>query len=293
MALELIIHEEQVTIPQAIENLEALKAELAPRLEKYNSLVVTEDGIKAAKNDKAALNKLRKAIEERRIDAKKQVLSYYEPLEAQCKEIVALIDAPIQAIDRQVKVFEDKEKEQKYNELLAYFNEINDFDYVEFKDVLPSNWTNKTETIIKVKASITGKLGQIRKDYDEIFDMYGTSPLWTAILNKFKETLEKSPVLVYAVTLERQYKQEQERKAAEAEAQRAAETASTSEPAEISIEVPQETQSHDNGAPVSAESVPAMERVFTGRFEVTGTKEQIKALGAFMKSQGIKYTIIK
>ena len=65
--MELILKSAELNLPQSIANLEQLKAELEPRLEKYNSLVVTEDSIKAAKEDKAALNKLKKAIEEQRI----------------------------------------------------------------------------------------------------------------------------------------------------------------------------------------------------------------------------------
>ena len=62
MAMELIFKTAEVNLPLSIANLEQLKADLLPRLEKYKNLVVTEDSIKAAKYDKAALNKLKKAI---------------------------------------------------------------------------------------------------------------------------------------------------------------------------------------------------------------------------------------
>ena len=78
MSMELVLKSVSVDLPQEIENLEQLKAELTPRLEKYNNLVVTEDSIKAAKDDKANLNKLRKAIEEQRISIKKQYLEPYK-----------------------------------------------------------------------------------------------------------------------------------------------------------------------------------------------------------------------
>ena len=53
----------QVATPAEIGfNFEELKAELAERLDHYNGLVVTEDGIKEAKADRAKLNKLRKSV---------------------------------------------------------------------------------------------------------------------------------------------------------------------------------------------------------------------------------------
>ena len=57
--MELILANADLNLPQSIANLEQLKEELVPRLEKYNNLVVTEDSIKDAKADKANLNKLK------------------------------------------------------------------------------------------------------------------------------------------------------------------------------------------------------------------------------------------
>jgi 2-hydroxy-3-keto-5-methylthiopentenyl-1-phosphate phosphatase len=115
--MELVLKSVEINLPQEIENLEALKAELTPKLDYYNNLVVTEDSIKAAKTDKANLNKLRTAIEDQRKSIKKQYLEPYNLLEAQCKEVVALIDAQIKAIDGQIKAFEEIEKKQKYEAL--------------------------------------------------------------------------------------------------------------------------------------------------------------------------------
>ena len=121
MALELNIINGTVSIPQEIENLEQLKSELVPKLDYYNTLVVTEDSIKEAKADKAKLNKLKTAVEDRRKDIKKQVMGLYEPLEKQCKELTALIDAPINAIDKQLKNFDEIKKQEKTNDISLQF----------------------------------------------------------------------------------------------------------------------------------------------------------------------------
>lgn len=62
-------------VPEKIEfNFEELKSEISERLTYYKNLVVTEDKIKEAKSDKATLNKLIKAIDERRKEIKNRCL---------------------------------------------------------------------------------------------------------------------------------------------------------------------------------------------------------------------------
>ena len=308
MAMELIFKTAEVNLPLSIANLEQLKADLLPRLEKYKNLVVTEDSIKAAKDDKAALNKLKKAISDQRISIKKQYLEPYNELERQCKELDAMIDEPIRAIDNQLKAFDEAEKKEKLTQLQTAFYRTEHPAWLQFNAVLPEKWENKTAKTDKLIEQIEQNVMGINTDIAEIDAIYAESPLLTAIANHYKQTLNKAETLSYAVTLEQQYKADQERKAeaerrrAEEEARKAAEmqeraeahgNAPINEPPEISIEIPTEAQNAKNGPPVSAESIPTIEKVIVGRFEVTGTKAQIKALGEYMRAQGIKYTIVK
>lgn len=121
MPMELQLRYTDLSIPCAIANLEALKAELQPKLDFYKSLVVTEDGIKAAKEDKAKLNKLKKAIDEQRIAVKKKCLEPYETLEKECKEVEKPILEAVKAIDDQIKVFDEEEKNRKLLKLKQLF----------------------------------------------------------------------------------------------------------------------------------------------------------------------------
>lgn len=91
-------------------NFEELKAELAEKLDYYNNLVVTEDTIKEGKAEKAKLNKLREAVESKRKEIKKECMAPYTDFEAKVKELVAMIDAPVAAIDGQLKVFEEQRR---------------------------------------------------------------------------------------------------------------------------------------------------------------------------------------
>lgn len=272
--MELILRSTEVSIPQAIENIEQLKAEIAPKMGYYSSLVVTADSIKDAKKDRAALNKLREAINEQRIAVKKQCLAPYESLEKQCRELEAMIIAPIAAIDTQIKAFEDSDKKRKLGELETYFKSLSPPEWIELADVLPQKWANKSESVESLKAQITASVLRITGDYKKLAELYSDSPNLTAIIENFERTKDMSRCAIYAATLERQY-QMQKRK--EEAAQAAQET-----PQKPPEEKPQEVQE----APQKAE-----EPLLTGTFTVTCTKAQLTALRDFMRAQGIQFSI--
>ena len=295
MSMELIFKSVEINLPKEIENLEALKKELAPKLEQYSNLVVTEDSIKEAKNDKANLNKLKKAISDQRISIKKQYMEPYTLLEAQCKELDALIDAPIQAIDKQIKVFEEIEKNEKFTEFSQAFNAMELPDWIDIGDVLNPKWENKTQKLETLKAEMKANSDKLLKEMAEIDKLYENFPHKIAITDKYKQEKDFSQTMVYAKKLEYEYNREQELKAqmlkvAEEEKAKQAENAQNepeaAAPANDVITPPTE----QTAAPVESEQAP---KIIIGKFEVAGTAEQIRALAAFMKSNGIKFTIIK
>ena len=112
----------RASVPEIIEfNYEELQAYLGERLEKYRTLVVAEDGIKAAKSDRAALNKLRSALEDSRKGVKADCLRPYESFEVKIKALTGMIEGAIQNIDTQVKGFEEAKKQEKRAKIEAFF----------------------------------------------------------------------------------------------------------------------------------------------------------------------------
>lgn len=292
MPMELILSNADLNLPQSIANLEQLKEELIPKLEKYNNLIVTEDSIKAAKDDKAALNKLKKAIEEQRISIKKQYLEPYNVLEAQCKEVVKLIDEPIQAIDKQVKAFEEIEKQEKYNALAEAYNALNAPEWLKIEDVLNPKWENKTQKLETLKAEMAECCKKHIEELDKLMEMYKDFPHKVAIMEKYKNSKDFSSTAVYAVSLEQEYKRELARKAEEEE-RRKAEEAKRAETEPVSP-----CNVNNDISPAQCENAVSVENkqpepMITGTFKVTGTKAKIVALREFMKAQSIKYEIVK
>lgn len=266
--LELILQSAELNLPQTIENLEALKAELTPRLEKYNNLVVTEDSIKAAKADKATLNRLKKAIDEQRISIKKQYLEPYTRLEEQCKEVVRLIDAPIQAIDRQIKVFEDAEKKEKYTALETAFKELNAPEWLSIDDVLNPKWENKTQKLETLQAEMAECCKKYSEEFDKLMEIYKDFPHKIAIEQKYKECKNFSQTSIYATTLQRNCETQQKQQKQQQPPQAIAE----------SVQKPPENRNFEEP-----------EQVFKLQFRVEATKSQIKALHQFLIDNQIKF----
>ena len=302
MSMELILSSADVNLPQSIANLEQLKEELIPRLKKYNELVVTEDSIKAAKEDKAALNKLKKAIEDQRISIKKQYLEPYEALEKQCKEVVALIDAPIKAIDAQIKAFDEIEEKNKYNDLQAAFTALQAPEWVQFEEVLNPKWRNKTLKLDALKDEMENLVAHFNEELEKLSAMYGDKEYYLPIINRYKQTKDFSQTAVYAVQLEQEYKREQERKAKEEALKEQMLKAAAEEKAKQAdnVQNEQEQLSENSNTTILPEQQTAVnveseqrEQLLKGKFAVECTKSQLIALRDFMKAQGIKFELIK
>lgn len=271
-------------LPEIIENnSEEVKAWLGEVMQKYDGLVVTPESVKSAKEDKAKLNKLRTALEERRKEVKRDYLAPYMKFEEKYKEILALIDKPISAIDTQIKALDEQEQQEKYTRIGQYFQEITkDLGFsVVLDKIIDPKWRNKTNPIEKICNALFERVEGIRADYAELQEYYSDSPHYTAIMNTYVQGYDKACALAYAAAL---IQQEQRRQEAQRAAQQPArEPEPTPPPAYEPTPEPPVQQ------PVQAQNEPRI----TGVFRVTGTRAQIIALRDFMRENQITFEIVK
>lgn len=265
-------------LPEIIENNgEEVKAWLSDVMQKYDGLIVTPESIKSAKDDKAKLNKLRTALEERRKEVKRDYLAPYMKFEEKYKEILALIDKPISAIDTQIKALDEQEQNLKYAHLQVcfedYISAMNVPIDVDFDRILNPKWKNKTMKADTLEKEIRDTLCRIRNDVKELQDYYAESPHFTAIMDCYKQSYDKSCALAYAAAL---IQQEQRRQ----EAQRAA---------QAPVPTPPPVYEPTPEPPAQPQNEPKI----TGVFRVTGTKQQIIALRDFLRTNQIKFEIVK
>lgn len=292
---EIIMRTDTPELPAEIGNFEEVKAAISEALAQYQTdAVVTDETVKDAEKTRAHLRRVKDQIETYRKDAKTAYMEKFCRLEAQCKELSGLIDAPITAIDGKIKAYEDAGNEKKWFELEAFFAQLGAPKWLNLADVISPKWKNKTATVAKLKQEISGSVCSIEDDFAEIENMYGASPLWTAISDKFTETKDKSKTLVYAAQIERQHSEEQKRADAIQKArEEAAVHAQSAQNAICGQEVPQSQVMPENTQNATESTHTQAERMICGAFRVEGTREQIKALAAFLKSNGIRYEVIR
>ena len=167
--MELVMKKDlEQQIPQELAfNYEELKAELQERLEYYNGLVVTEDTIKQGKEERAALNKFKGAIDTYRKDVKKRYMAPYNDFEHKVKDLTGLIDEPINAIDKQLAVFEEQRKAAKQSDIETAYDKLVPED---LRDIIPldriqdKKWLNATTSLKKIEEDIAERIKRTEAD---------------------------------------------------------------------------------------------------------------------------------
>jgi len=290
--MELVIY--QPTEDQFIKDIqfnhEEIQKELAVRLEKYNGLVYSEDSIKEAKTDRAALNKFREAIENKRKEIKKQCLAPYEDFEVKIKDIVAMIDKPILAIDTQVKNFEQLKKDEKLNGIkLFYSDRVGGLaELVPFDRVFNQKWLNATYKGSDIEKEITELFCRVESDLQvitelqteyepQLKDFYLKNYDLTATLQE-KKRLEDQ-----AAKLAEYNRQQAEKKRQELQSKVKAEPAREVQPQpEPKAEPATKTEPYPESS-----NIP--ETTYVMDFRVWGSANQLRQLKNFLVDMGIKY----
>lgn len=149
-------------------NFNELKTKLTESLEKYQGLVVTEKNLNDSTKTRTELNNLKKSIEDERKRIKKEWNEPYVAFENQIKELVGLVDKPIQCLDTQIKSFENTRKENKQEEIQKFFDENNTNELIKLDMIFDEKWLNKGEKIEKIKETILSTLGRIETSLNVI-----------------------------------------------------------------------------------------------------------------------------
>lgn len=184
------------SIPTAIVfNFEELKSELTKKIQPYKSSVVSESDIKGAKSDKAALNKLKKALNDKRVEVKKEYMVPLETFESQVKELVQIVEEGVTNIDTQVKEYERIETEKKRDCIQKlYNNEFADLtELIPLDKVIPEKWSNKGCKLTDIEKEFKDKAFKIKNDIQVIRAM--KLDCEDMVLDAYVRTLDMSTAL--------------------------------------------------------------------------------------------------
>lgn len=292
MSMEFVMGNSLEALPKTIDfNFEELKSQLAESLSLYTGLVVTEDSIKAAKEDRAKLNKLREALDTKRKEVKKECMAPYNDFEAKVKELLGLIDKPIAAIDGQLKEFEEKRRAAKRADILAIYEEtVGELrPLLPFDKLLRDEWYNTGVSLKKIREAIVAAEDKAASDLEVLSTV--ESEFAEAVKLKYLEALDLNAALTERARLQeraaklREYEEQQRARAANLpEAERAAASARG---AEQTPDPAANTEQAGTWEPGGGEAVE--ETVYLLRFECRVTQGQAAELAAWLKARNISY----
>lgn len=288
--MEFVMGSSLEQLPATIDfNFTQLKVELEASLAAYTGLVVTEDCIKNAKDDRARLNKLREALESKRKEVKRQCMAPYNDFEAKVKELVALIDQPIAAIDGQLQRFEDARRKAKREDVLAVYEDT----VGELRGILPfekvwrDEWYNVGFTMKKIREAVVSLEAKVASDLEALSVVEGE--FIDAVKIKYLEALD----LNAALNEHKRLKEEAERLRAfnaRQEAMKKLEAAAPAKQAENEPSVGVGTWEPGGGASFEEPvPVPEEEKVYLLRFECRVTKAQAAELSTWLKDHNITF----
>ena len=172
MNMEIRIND--LSLPEKIIfNYEELKEGISAKVAHYKNLVYTDDQIKEAKEDRANLNKLKKALNDERIRLEKEYMIPFNTFKAQLNEIIKIIDEPVTMIDSQVKEYQENKKEEKRKEIESYFDSVKEKlpDEIGLESIFNTKWLNESVSMKSVKKEIDDIVCKIQVDISTINDL--------------------------------------------------------------------------------------------------------------------------
>ncbi|WP_249261372.1 DUF1351 domain-containing protein [Lactiplantibacillus plantarum] len=268
-------------VPIKINNLEGLQASIAQYVSRYSNLVITEDNVTDSKQVRAKLNKLKKALDDRRKEIKR---NYNQPLrefETEVKKLEASIDMIIDPIDEGLGELEVQRREQRKADVMGLIAETAPnydvgVDEIEFDP----RWLNKSISNKQITQEVASSMTVVKQAKDKLATA-------TTMITKYAQAVDVDPIpwidqlkqgqdVQYLLqAIDRQVESAKER-----ERQRELKQ-------QVAAEHQQETSTGkivdtDTGEVVS----------LTRTLKITATKDQMWGLSSYMKKNGIKFEAV-
>lgn len=280
-------------------NFEEVRTQLEKMMQPYRGMVVAEDGIAAAKSDRARIRKVEERIDEARKIVKKAYSAPLAAFEAKCKELVAICSDASGNLDRQIKGFEQAQRESRLAAIRRYFEENVGAaaQYLTWEAVMDARWGNSSYGMDKAMREVKDAIDTCLDDLTTIRQM--SSPFEATLLDLYKSSRNLSACIRKNQELKTIQEHEQRRRA---EQEAAKQQKSPSQWIEQmrqdaargsrKYENPEYdrlmTQEEGTGS-TEENNLRAAEPVIELDFRCWVTTNQMEALRKFLVEHGIKY----
>lgn len=167
---ELVIPEPKTNIKLGtitLENQEILDEMVDEFIQRYQGTVVTADTVKESKQSRAELNKLSKALTEKKRSDKKEFLKPLKNYESKIKTIIEKIDKCSNDINVQIKDFEQQERKAKEEQVTNWIKEMAKNYGVSPNEIeIDPKWLNKSASKKRIVDGIANVMRQ-RKNIND------------------------------------------------------------------------------------------------------------------------------
>lgn len=281
-------------------NYEELEAILDENLKKYTGLTFTEDMATECRRTITELRKGKRAVDQYRIQTKKQLTESVTEFENQCKALNEKFDEVINPLVEQNDLFEEKRKDEKREKVQVILGKVvTEFELSEkhaAELVIEDSYLTKSKTFKSIEEELTTlaehlKMKQDKRASDEEIikghveltntrhelDLIESTYINLLDYQDFQEVRDRIESDAKSVIEQRE---EEKRRLAEEQA--------------IKEKHDAEKVANEVVTPEPAVSTPEQnEEVFLEVYEAIGTESQLVALEEFMKVNNIEFKIIE
>lgn len=272
-SIEFTVQEDFVkNLPQIISNVEQLGVWAKTQTEADKNLILTTDeDFEQAKKRCANINKVVKSIDDKRISVKKAYSQPIEIFEKKLKEVTNILNTARANLWSQItKAEEEKKKGLEYQYKSYYESKAEEYGVLQYrtwKQIFNEKWLNKSSKVNTVLEEIEQIISTTRNELTAIKAL--SSEFELVLLERYAEGYSMTDIINYDCKLKTQ------KQAVETQKQEVKENL--------------QPQSIKTEEPITQTPTQQNEEVFETVFKVWTTKEQLVALGAYLRENGIKY----
>lgn len=288
-------------IPEKIEfNYEEIIQEIEPVVNEKANIYYSDEDIHVAKKDRAKFNTFKKAINDERIRMKKEYMKPFEEFEAKVKDINALADKAVIAIDKQIKEYEDNQKREKLDKIKALWTQMAVPEGLTMDKVYEERMLNTSFSMKKVETCFELAIGKFNRDMATLAALpefgFEAQQVYISTFD-INKALAEGQRMAQIQRQKAQYEAEQARRKAEEEAHKLheeAKEAAMSQPVITGLDGGTYVQDADkqgwtkHDVPVSE----APEKEWVG-FKALLSTEDALALRDFFKSRNIQFKAVE
>lgn len=281
-------------IPEKIEfNYEEIIQEMEPTVNEKASIYYSDEDIPVAKKDRAKFNAFKKAINDEKVRMKKEYMKPFEEFEAKVKDINALADKAVIAIDKQIKEYEGNQKREKLDKIKALWTQMAVPEGLTMDKVYEERMLNTSFSMKKVETCFELAIGKFNRDMATLAALpefgFEAQQVYISTFD-INKALAEGQRMAQIQRQKAQYEAEQARRKAEEEAKKVAEQV----PVEVvtAEEIAQSKQEYIEAASANGVHVPKAPEKQWVAFQALLTTEQAMELKKFFDDRAIEFKAI-